>query len=57
MVLQLKLQLVPTLDTAEAVEHRLSELRKNYPTGLADKLAYDTTPFIRLSIESVVHIN
>lgn len=43
------------LDTAEAVEHRLSELRKNYPTGLADKLAYDTTPFIRLSIESVVH--
>ncbi len=43
------------LDTAEAVEQRLSELRKNYPTGLADKLAYDTTPFIRLSIESVVH--
>ncbi len=43
------------LDTAAAVEQRLSELRKNYPAGLADKLAYDTTPFIRLSIESVVH--
>ncbi|RZF52178.1 multidrug efflux RND transporter permease subunit AdeJ [Acinetobacter halotolerans] len=43
------------LDTAEAVEERLSELRKNYPTGLEDKLAYDTTPFIKLSIESVVH--
>lgn len=43
------------LDTAAAVEKRLSELRHNYPNGLKDKLAYDTTPFIRLSIESVVH--
>ena len=42
------------LDTAKAVEKRLSELR-NYPTGLKDKLAYDTTPFVKLSIESVVH--
>ncbi|MBH2001166.1 MAG: multidrug efflux RND transporter permease subunit AdeJ [Moraxellaceae bacterium] len=43
------------LDTAKAVEKRLSELRNNYPTGLKDKLAYDTTPFVKLSIESVVH--
>lgn len=43
------------LDTAAAVEKRLTELRKNYPDGLKDKLAYDTTPFIKLSIESVVH--
>ncbi|AZN64914.1 hydrophobe/amphiphile efflux-1 family RND transporter [Acinetobacter johnsonii] len=43
------------LETAAAVEKRLSELRKNYPSGLKDQLAYDTTPFIRLSIESVVH--
>ncbi|MCU4588130.1 efflux RND transporter permease subunit [Acinetobacter ursingii] len=43
------------LDTAAAVEERLSELRQNYPSGLKDQLAYDTTPFIRLSIESVVH--
>ncbi|MCF7642251.1 MAG: multidrug efflux RND transporter permease [Pseudomonadales bacterium RIFCSPHIGHO2_12_FULL_40_16] len=43
------------LDTAAAVEKRLSELRKNYPNGLKDQLAYDTTPFIKLSIESVVH--
>ncbi|MBF4456592.1 multidrug efflux RND transporter permease subunit AdeJ [Acinetobacter sp. SK-43] len=42
------------LDTAAAVEKRLSELRVNYPSGLKDKLAYDTTPFIKLSIESVV---
>ena len=43
------------LDTAAAIEKRLSELRKNYPNGLKDQLAYDTTPFIKLSIESVVH--
>ncbi|ENW03053.1 multidrug efflux RND transporter permease subunit AdeJ [Acinetobacter beijerinckii] len=43
------------LDTAAAVEKRLSELRVNYPNGLKDKLAYDTTPFVKLSIESVVH--
>ncbi|MCH7336626.1 multidrug efflux RND transporter permease subunit AdeJ [Acinetobacter sp. NIPH 2699] len=42
------------LDTAEAVEERLKELRQNYPAGLEDKLAYDTTPFIKLSIASVV---
>ncbi|NWK73839.1 efflux RND transporter permease subunit [Acinetobacter sp. SwsAc6] len=43
------------LDTAKAVEARLVELRKNYPTGMKDQLAFDTTPFIQLSIESVVH--
>ena len=43
------------LDTAKAVEARLVELRKNYPAGMKDELAFDTTPFIQLSIESVVH--
>ena len=43
------------LDTAKAVEARLVELRKNYPAGMKDELAFDTTPFIKLSIESVVH--
>ena len=43
------------LDTANAVEARLKELRLNYPKGLKDDLAFDTTPFIKLSIESVVH--
>ena len=43
------------LDTAKAVEARLSELRHNYPEGMKDQLAFDTTPFIQLSIESVVH--
>ncbi|WP_273778660.1 efflux RND transporter permease subunit [Acinetobacter sp. GSS19] len=43
------------LDTAQAVEQRMQQLRKNYPAGLEDSLAFDTTPFIKLSIESVVH--
>ncbi|RYZ19513.1 MAG: multidrug efflux RND transporter permease subunit, partial [Sphingobacteriales bacterium] len=42
------------LDTAEAIEARMQELRKNYPSGLKDVVAFDTTPFIRLSIEDVV---
>ncbi|MCO8043511.1 efflux RND transporter permease subunit [Acinetobacter bohemicus] len=42
------------LDTATAVEDLLTDLRKNYPAGMEDKLAFDTTPFIELSIKSVV---
>lgn len=42
------------LDTAEAIETRMQELRKNYPAGLKDVVAFDTTPFIKLSIEDVV---
>jgi multidrug efflux pump len=42
------------LDTAQAVEARLKELRPNYPAGLKDEIAFDTTPFIELSIKSVV---
>lgn len=39
------------LDTAAAVEKRLSELRPNYPTGLKDQLAFDTTPFISFQLK------
>ncbi|WP_180096958.1 MULTISPECIES: efflux RND transporter permease subunit [unclassified Acinetobacter] len=42
------------LDTAKAVEERLEQLRPNYPQGMVDQLAFDTTPFIELSIKSVV---
>ncbi|TCM69781.1 multidrug efflux pump [Acinetobacter calcoaceticus] len=42
------------LDTAKAVEARLVELRRAYPAGMEDTLAFDTTPFIELSIKSVV---
>lgn len=43
------------LDTAQAVEKQLEELRVNYPEGLKDTIAFDTTPFIKISIENVVH--
>lgn len=42
------------LDTAQAVEERLKLLRPHYPQGMVDQLAFDTTPFIELSIKSVV---
>ena len=42
------------LETAQAVEDRLAELRPNFPEGLKDEVAFDTTPFIELSIKSVV---
>lgn len=43
------------LDTAEAVEAALAKLRPSYPAGLKDEIAYDTTPFVKLSIENVLH--
>ncbi|MFT4019938.1 MAG: efflux RND transporter permease subunit [Acinetobacter sp.] len=43
------------LDTAKAVEAELAKLRPNYPAGLKDDIAFDTTPFVQLSIENVVH--
>lgn len=43
------------LDTAKNVEAALAKLRPTYPAGLKDDIAFDTTPFIQLSIENVVH--
>ncbi len=43
------------LDTAEAVRDRLDELAEFFPPGLTYRTSVDTTPFVRLSIESVVH--
>ncbi|AGP49321.1 multidrug transporter [Psychrobacter sp. G] len=42
------------LETREAVGARMAELEKNFPIGLASVVPYDTTPFVRLSIEQVV---
>lgn len=42
------------LDTAQRVEAKLQEIRKSYPSGLKDEVAYDTTPFVERSINSVV---
>ncbi len=42
------------LDTADAVRATLERLRPQFPPGLDIVYPYDTTPFIRLSIEEVV---
>jgi hydrophobe/amphiphile efflux-1 (HAE1) family protein len=44
------------LATAEKVLARLEQLRPNFPAGLQlqTQLAYDTTPFVRISIKEVV---
>jgi len=43
------------LDTANAVRARVAELSRFFPNGLDVVYPYDTTPFIKLSIEAVVH--
>ncbi|WP_019673096.1 efflux RND transporter permease subunit [Psychrobacter lutiphocae] len=42
------------LETRVAVEDRMAELEANFPTGLTSVVPYDTTPFIKLSINQVV---
>lgn len=43
------------IDTAQAINQKMDELRVNFPDGFKDTIAYDTVPFVKLSIESVVH--
>jgi multidrug efflux pump len=42
------------LESREAVGARMAELETNFPVGLSSVVPYDTTPFVRLSIEQVV---
>ncbi len=42
------------LDTADAVRKRIGELQSFFPQGLEVVYPYDTTPFVKLSIEAVV---
>ena len=42
------------LDAAAAVKAKLAELQPYFPKGLTYTIAFDTTPFVRLSIEEVV---
>ena len=42
------------LDTAEAVRARIAEFQPFFPPGLEAIYPYDTTPFVRLSIEEVI---
>jgi multidrug efflux pump len=41
--------------TSEAVKTRIQQLTVNMPAGLRVIYPYDTTPFVKLSIEKVVH--
>lgn len=43
------------LDTADAVRKRIAELQGFFPQSLEVVYPFDTTPFVRLSIEAVVH--
>ena len=42
------------LDTAAAVRARVAELKPFFPAGVEEVYAYDTTPFVRISILEVV---
>ncbi len=43
------------LNTADGVKQALADLTPYFPTGLKAVVPYDTTPFVSLSIEKVVH--
>jgi multidrug efflux pump len=43
------------LNTAEAVESTMQRLAQRFPEGIAYKIPYDTTKFVRVSIEEVIH--
>lgn len=43
------------LDTAQAVRDTINSLKPYFPPGMEVVYPYDTTPFVSLSIESVIH--
>ncbi len=43
------------LDTADGVRAKMDELDDFFPSGLQIVYPYDTTPFVKISIEEVVH--
>jgi len=42
------------LDTANRVKAKIAEMGKQFPAGMKSVVAFDTTPFVKLSIEEVV---
>ena len=51
-------QLAPSgnaLETAELIKARMAELQKLFPNGIKYSIPYDSTTFISISIEQVVH--
>ena len=43
------------LETAEAVKAKMEELSKSFPQGITYDIPYDTTLFVNVSIEEVIH--
>ncbi|GLK43695.1 MULTISPECIES: efflux RND transporter permease subunit [Novosphingobium] len=43
------------LDTVDAVKAEVQKISKNFPSDVKVSFPYDSTPFVRLSIEQVVH--
>jgi HAE1 family hydrophobic/amphiphilic exporter-1/multidrug efflux pump len=43
------------LDTVELVKERMAEISKGFPAGVEVIYPLDSTPFVRLSIEQVIH--
>ncbi|MGY4533000.1 hydrophobe/amphiphile efflux-1 (HAE1) family protein [Pseudomonas sp. TE3786] len=43
------------LDTAKAVNETMERLAKRFPSGMTYKIPYDTTKFVKVSIEEVIH--
>mgnify|MGYP000992434605 CR=1 FL=1 len=43
------------LVTAAAVKTRMAELAENFPPGIQFEIPYDTTPFVKISIEKVIY--
>jgi hydrophobe/amphiphile efflux-1 (HAE1) family protein len=43
------------LDTSKGVRSRMEEFAQFFPKGITYVVPYDTTPFVEISIESVVH--
>ncbi|HWT52061.1 MAG TPA: efflux RND transporter permease subunit, partial [Caulobacter sp.] len=42
------------LDTADAIKTKMTQLEKNFPANYRYVVPYDSTPFVKLSIEEVV---
>ena len=52
------IQLSPTgnaLTTSQGVHAVMKELERHFPTGLKYEIPYDTSPFVKISIEKVIH--
>ncbi|MBX5272665.1 multidrug efflux RND transporter permease subunit [Rhizobium sp. NLR17b] len=43
------------LQTAAAVKARMEEIARTFPSGITYEIPYDTTPFVSISIDKVIH--